>query len=148
MREFIEFVGHPLFGGCWDTAHANINPESAAAGQYECITGIGDRLKGMHISDNLGGTAHHHSWPFAGVISFDAVMQGLLDAGYDGYFTFEASYTLLHHTNPPYGRKPWTHDGKTVTRLLDPSVELKKKAVALLYETGKYILQTYDCFEE
>ncbi len=148
MREFIDYVGHPLFGGCWDTAHANINPKSRAVGQYDCITAVGDRLKGLHISDNLGGTWHHHSWPFAGNISFDAVMQGLLDARYDGYFTFEASYTLLHHTNPPTGRASWQHGGETVTKLLDPSMELKKKAVELLYETGKYILETYGCFEE
>ncbi len=148
MREFIDFVGHPLFGGCWDTAHANINPKSLAVGNYACITAIGDKLKGLHISDNLGGTWHHHSWPFAGTINFDAVMQGLLDAHYDGYFTFEASYTLLHHTNAPIHRKPWVHNGETVTKLLDPSLELKKKAVSLLYETGKYILETYGCFEE
>ena len=79
MREFIDFVHHPLFGGCWDTAHANINPISVGTGQYECITALGDKLKGVHISDNLGGTAHHHSWPFAGIINFDSVMQGLLD---------------------------------------------------------------------
>ena len=51
--------------------------------------------------------------------------QGLLDVQYDGYFTFEASYTLL-----------------------SPSLELKKQAVDLLYEVGKYILETYQCFEE
>jgi len=148
MREFIEYVDHPLFAGCWDTAHANINKKAKADGFYKCLTDIGDKLKGLHISDNLGDGAHHHSWPFAGIINFDAVMQGLLDAGYDGYFTFEASYTLLHHTNMPYNRKPWVHEGETVTKLLDPPVWLKKKAVELLYETGKYILETYNCFEE
>ena len=28
------------------------------------------------------------------------------------------------------------------------SLELKQKAVALLYDTGKYVLETYNCFEE
>ena len=111
------------------------------------ITAIGDKLKGLHISDNFGDS-HHHSWPFAGVINFDSVLQALADAAYDGYFTFEASYTLLHSKNPPYGRRPFEHNGQTVTKLLDPSVGLKKQAVDLLYETGKYLLQTYDCFEE
>jgi hypothetical protein len=74
-------------------------------------------------------------------------MQGLLDVNYDGYCTFEASYTLLHHNNPPHGRGAWNHNGETVRKLLDPSIELKKKAVDLLYETGKYILETYECYE-
>ena len=75
-------------------------------------------------------------------------MQGLLDVNYDGFFTFEASYTLLHHSNPPYGKKPWVHNGKEQRLLLDPSLDLKKKAVELLYETGKYILSTYNCLDE
>lgn len=74
-------------------------------------------------------------------------MQGLIDVNYDGYFTFEASYTLLHQNNIPYHRKPWEHNGKIITTLQSPSLELKKKAVDLLYETGKYILETYHCFE-
>jgi sugar phosphate isomerase/epimerase len=104
-------------------------------------------LKGLHISDNFGDV-HHHSWPFAGVVNFDSVMQGLLDVSYDGFFTFEASYTLLHQNNLPYHREPWEYKGEEVTTLLNPSVELKKKAVDLLYETGKYMLESYHCFEE
>ena len=147
LRAFLEYMDHPLLAACWDTAHGNIDPVSRQLGQYENITAIGDKLKGLHISDNFGD-CHHHSWPFAGVINFDSILQGLLDAEYDGYFTFEASYTLLHSKNPPYGRQPFVYDGRTVTRLLDPPAALKKQAVDLLYETGKYILQAYDCFEE
>lgn len=147
LRDFIDVMGHPLLAACWDTAHGNIDETARELGQYQNILALGDKLKGLHISDNFGD-CHHHSWPFAGRISFDEVMQGLLDVGYDGCFTFEASYTLLHQYNPPYGRSPWQHNGKPVTKLLNPSVELKKQAVDLLYETGKYILSTYDCLEE
>lgn len=147
IHSFLDGLGHPLMAACWDTAHGNICPVARSIGQYQNIIDIGDKLKGLHISDNFGDV-HHHSWPFAGVINFDSVMQGLLDVQYDGYFTFEASYTLTHQYNPPYGRKPWSHNGETVTKLLNPSIELKKKAVSLLYETGKYILETYDCFEK
>lgn len=146
MRDFIDHMGHPLLGACWDTAHGNIAPCARKLGQYENIMVLGDKLKGMHISDNFGD-CHHHSWPFAGVINFDSVMQGLLDVGYDGYFTFEASYTLLHQYNPPYGRRAWEHEGQRVTKLQSPPLKLKKQAVDLLYETGKYILETYGCFE-
>ena len=148
LRRFVDYVDHPLFGVCWDTAHGNLNPYAKEQGQYKCITDIGDKLWSMHISDNFGDGAHHHSWPFAGVINFDEVMQGLLDVNYKGFFNFEASYSLLHHENLPYHRKPWEHNGETVTKLLDPSVALKQKATDLLYECGKYILETYDVFEE
>ena len=102
MREFMEYLDHPLIGACWDTAHANLNEKARREGQYQCIVDIGDKLKGLHISDNFGDGAHHHSWPFAGIINFDSVMQALLDVKYDGFFNFEASYTLLHQKNLPY----------------------------------------------
>lgn len=148
LREFVDAIDHPLLGACWDIAHANLSTRAKAHGQYRCITDVGDKLLGLHIADNFGDGAHHHSWPFAGIINFDEVMQALLDVGYQGYFNFEASYTLLHHENLPYRRQPWVHNGETVKRLLDPSLELKQKAVALLYDTGKYVLESYNCFEE
>jgi len=146
LRNFIDSINHPLFAACWDTAHGNIAASSRKAGQYQNILDIGDKLKGLHISDNFGD-AHHHSWPFAGIINFDQIMQALVDVNYDGYFNFEASYTLLHQKNPPHFRQSWEHQGKTVTTLLNPPIELKKKAVDLLYDIGEYILQTYHCFE-
>ena len=147
LREFIDYIDHPLLAACWDTAHGNIDPVARELGQYENIVALGDKLKGLHIADNFGD-CHHHSWPFAGIVNFDSVMQGLLDVNYDGHFTFEASYTMLHQKNMPYHRNAWEHNGETVTKLLNPPLDLKKKAVDLLYDTGKYILETYNCFEE
>ena len=146
MRDLIDHIDHPLLAACWDTAHGNISKDARAISQYQNIIDIGDKLKGLHISDNFGDV-HHHTWPFAGRINFDQVMQALIDVNYDGYFNFEASYTLLHHGNIPYHRKPWEHNGQMVTTLLDPSIELKKKAVDLLYDIGKYILESYNRFE-
>ena len=134
IREFLDYMNHPLLAACWDTAHGNICKVAREIGQYDNILAIGDKLKGMHISDNFGDV-HHHSWP-------------LLDVGYDVYFTFEASYTLLHERNIPYHRKGWEYKGEEVKRLLSPSIALKQKAVELLYETGRHILSTYGCFEE
>jgi hypothetical protein len=115
--------------------------------QYRCITELGHRLKGLHISDNFGDGPHHHTWPFAGIINFDSVMQGLVDVGYAGPFTFEASYTLLHQRNLPYHRQPFQYGDQTVTKLLSPSIGLKQQAMDLLYETGKYILEAYGLYE-
>ena len=147
LKELVDFINHPLMNVCWDTAHANIDVVARKIGQYQNIIDIGDKLKGLHVADNFGD-CHHHTWPFAGNINFDSVMQGLLDVNYDGYFTFEASYTLLHRSNSPYGRKAWEYNGEEVTKLLSPSIELKKKAVDLLYDVGEHILNTYNCFEE
>lgn len=147
LREFVDRIDHPLLAVCWDTAHGNIAKSSREMGQYENIVAIGDKLKGLHVSDNFGD-CHHHSWPFAGIINFDEIMQGITDVKYDGYFNFEASYTLLHSRNIPYNRRPFEHNGETVRTLLNPTTELKKKAVDLLYEIGAHILKTYDCYEE
>ena len=75
-------------------------------------------------------------------------MQALLDVKYDGYFTFEASYTLLHQYNAPYERQAWEKDGKKVEKILNPSIGLKQKAVDLLYDVGQYLLETYGCYEQ
>lgn len=147
MREFLDYMDHPLLAACWDTAHGNIDLTAREIGQYDNIVALGDKLKGLHIADNFGDS-HHHTWPFAGVINFDSVMQALLDVHYDGYFTFEASYTLFHQNNPPFGRQAWQHNGETISKLQSPSLELKKQAVDLLYEVGKHILTTYHCYEE
>ena len=147
LRALVDAIGHPRMGVCWDTAHGNLAESSRAIGQYENLIAIGDKLKAVHLSDNFGDV-HHHSWPFAGIINFDEVVQGLLDVQFDGYFNFEASYTLLHHNNPPYRRAAWEREGKTVTTLLDPTVALKQKATDLLYEIGRHLLECYGCFEE
>lgn len=148
LRAFLDYMDHPLLAACWDTAHCNLDTTAREIGQYNNLIAVGDKLKGLHISDNFSDGGHHHTWPFAGNICWDQVLQGVLDVNYDGYFTFEASYTLKHHKAPPRSRKPWEHNGELVTKLLDPSLELKKKANDLLYETGKYLLETYNCFEE
>ena len=148
MREFLDEVDHPLLGACFDTAHCNLNERARGIGQYKNIVDIGEKLFGLHISDNLGGTNHQHSWPFAGIINFDEVIQGLIDVDFKGYFNFEASYTLLHSSNPPKYRRPWVRGEETVRRLQNPSVELKFKAVDLLYDIGRYMLDAYGIFEE
>jgi hypothetical protein len=45
-------------------------------------------------------------------------------------------------------RKEFIFNGEKVTKLLNPSLDLKKKSLDLLYETGKYILESYELFEE
>jgi hypothetical protein len=42
----------------------------------------------------------------------------------------------------------WKRDGEEQTKLLNPPIWLKHQAVDLLYDIGKYMLESYGCFEE
>ena len=118
---FLDFLGHPLLGACWDTGHGHMN----GAEQYETISKLGKRLEAVHIQDNFG-EVDQHLMPLVGTLDFDEVICGLLDIGFEGTFTFEADNILRQHD------LPW---------------ELKQKSVELLYEVGKYLLKKHHCFE-
>ena len=66
---------------------------------------------------------------------------------YSAYLIDNAEPKLIHDQ---FAQKLTIHEhgGKTVTTLLYPPIEIKQQAVDLLYNIGKYILETYDCFEE
>ena len=115
LLRFLEFLGHPLLGACWDTGHAHMN----GLNQYEEITKLGESLGAVHIQDNFGD-ADRHLMPLVGTVDFDAVVRGLKEAGFQGPFTFEADHIL--------------NSGELPT-------ELKQKSVALLYEVGKYLVR-------
>jgi len=141
MVEFIEFCNHPLLHACWDVGHANVDGRD----QYQEICKLGSHLRGVHIQDNFGKHDDHIA-PFLGVLNLDAVMHGLLDSGYQGYFNFETLCFFSHHTEDNNPRFP--SESISDTRLLDLPVEVRRQAEALLYEIGKHILTQYDCFEE
>jgi len=139
MARFIDEISSEHIKACWDTGHANLDKSN----QYDDIIALADRLYGIHVHDNFSGKDDHLP-PFIGSLDADGLMQGLLDSGYKGYFTFEAS--LLRYTrdrNPPlnmYNRG----NGK----LSHPSAALALAMLNYLYATGKYMLESYGCFEE
>lgn len=135
MRELIDFVDHPLFHCCWDTGHANMQEMS----QGEELKLLGEHVYALHVQDNYGELDQHIA-PFFGTMNIDALMHGLKDIGYNGYFTFEANCMF----NPLYSKKTFDKDSK----LLLPPIEIKDKGESLLYDIGKHILKTYNCFEE
>jgi sugar phosphate isomerase/epimerase len=104
-------------------------------------------LRGLHINDNYGDMDSHVA-PFQGTTNMDAVMQGLLDIGYGGYFTFEASNILRDGASWPNFRREWQFRSEKVTRLMNVPIELKRQAVALLYQIGRHLLTEYGCFDE
>ena len=139
LRERLDF--HPLFGCCWDVGHANCH----GVDQYKCIMDLGDGLKAVHIHDtNFGADAHMA--PFQGSVSYDAVINGLLDAGFTGYFTLE-SYSL---PVPPRfcRRKRFTDKGPGSERLMTLPLEFKLRSERLLFDVTRYMLETYGCLEE
>lgn len=142
LLEIVEFIDHPLVGVCWDTGHGHIQ----GVNPYQSILELGPALWGVHVADNYGDQDSHVA-PFQGTLNLDAVMQGLLDIDYQGYFTFEAGQILRHNNAWPHFRDEWSHHGQAVTRLINVPLELKRQAVALLYQIGKHVLTEYGCFE-
>ena len=142
FNELRERLGrHPLFGCCWDVGHANCH----GVDQYKCIRELGDGLKAVHIHDtNFGADAHMA--PFQGSVSYDAVINGLLDADFKGYFTLE-SYSLP--ISPRFcKRKRFTDKGPDFERLLTLPLEFKMRSEKFMLDVVRYMLNAYDCLDE
>ncbi|MBQ9543668.1 MAG: sugar phosphate isomerase/epimerase [Clostridia bacterium] len=137
MKEFIEYCSHPLVHAVWDVGHAAIEGH-----QYQDIVDLGDDLRALHIHDNRG--ADHHEFPLTGRTNYDEILSALIKTDYKGYFTLEAD-------NFFYGFKRLRRHPELQTygsRFTAAPIELKKKAEELLYEIGKYVLETYGLFED
>ena len=131
----IEYVNHPLFHAVWDVGHANMQEMP----QDEALRMLGGHIRALHIQDNMGDKDNHLT-PFLGTLNLDAVMNGLLDIGYQGYFTFEVGGIFL----PANKRRVYERD----TRLARAPLALRLAQERYLYELGKCVLESYDCFEE
>ena len=134
LLAMVEYIDHPLFQAVWDTGHANMQEMP----QDEALRLLGSHIRALHIQDNLGDK-DAHLLPFLGSMSLDCVMQGLIDIGYDGYFTFEVGGIFT----PASARRPFAGDA----RLASAPLALRDAAERYLYELGKVVLETYGCFE-
>jgi len=135
LLELIEMINHPLCHACWDAGHANMQELS----QDEALRVLGQHVRALHVQDNPGNSDAHVA-PFCGSMNLDALMHGLLDIGYKGYFTFEASSFFSSAS----AKRPYEKD----QRLRQAPLELQLMAERMLYEIGRHILSAYDCFEE
>ena len=135
LLEMIECVNHPLFHAVWDVGHANMQEMP----QDEALRLLGSHVRALHIQDNMGDRDSHLT-PFLGTLNLDAVMHGLTDIGYNGYFTFEVGGIFV----PAAKRRAFAAD----TRLAAAPLSLRLAAVRYLYALGKCVLEAYDCFEE
>ena len=138
MTEFVEYIDHPLLQVVWDTGHG-----TTEGSQYDNILALGKHLQGLHVHDN-NGKSDEHTMPYTGVLNLDQVMNGLLDVGYEGYFTFEALNVLRAGKDGRQPRQKFEKD----TRLFEPSLEMQIDMERLMYHIGKHALTAYNCFEE
>ncbi|MBE6590553.1 MAG: sugar phosphate isomerase/epimerase [Ruminococcaceae bacterium] len=135
LLRMIDCVDHPLFHAVWDVGHANMQEMP----QDEALRLMGDHVLALHVQDNMGNKDSHLT-PFLGTLNLDSVMNGLLDIGYNGYFTFEVGDVFT----PSNKRRRYDKD----TRLESAPIELRDAYERYLYALGKCILEKYDCFEE
>ena len=135
LLRMIECVNHPLFHAVFDVGHANMQNMP----QDEALRMLGGHIRALHIQDNMGDK-DRHLVPFLGTLNLDAVINGLLEIGYNGYFTFEVGRFFTE----PEKRRQYPKS----TRLAAAPLELRDAFERYLYELGKCVLEAYHCFEE
>ena len=141
MREFIEFVGHPLVHGCWDTGHGNCE-----GAQYDEILALGDELYAIHYNDNSADKDEHVA-PFMGTLNHDEIMTALRDVGFGGYFTLECGNSLFPY-NQWTGKRRRFRDGTADLKLSEPQLFMQRHVEAMVYQTAQWMLTEYGVFEE
>ena len=138
MREFIEFVNHPMIHACFDTGHANCE-----GSQYDDLMALGDELYAIHYNDNRGN-ADDHVIPFGGTLNHDEILNALIDVKFKGYFTLECTSTLRESTYWTAKRRKFDRE----SRLVEPPLFMQRQIEKLLYETAEYLLSTYGLLEK
>ena len=130
MNAWVEYMDHPLLKCCWDTGHSLLEGKTD---QYDEIKTLGDNLKAVHIHDN-DGLYDEHIAPYCGIMKMDPFIQALKEIDFRGYFTFESD-AFMNKVNGdgPASKLP---------------LELRQEALALLYKTGKFMLESHNAFEE
>jgi len=82
-------AGRALFGFCLDTGHCNLTRQTLR----RAVLLLGDRLKVLHIHDNMGHLDQHLA-PYMGTIKWDEFLKALHEIGYQGDLNFETFNVL------------------------------------------------------
>jgi sugar phosphate isomerase/epimerase len=133
LAELVDYINHPLLKACWDIGHGNF-----FGSQYKDIIALGDRIKAIHYNDNCGGPMDLHTMPFLGTLDNDDAIRGVIDIGYKGAFTFESPCMIKE--------KVFAFDKKKGQN--GASIGVVRAMEKALYESGKYLLTTYNLFED
>jgi len=86
VMNLIKETGADNVGVILDVAHVHAGKEYLAL----VIPKLGNLIKLVHLSDNDGTNAYHHS-PGSGIIDFPAVIRDLNRIGFDGYLIVDTS---------------------------------------------------------
>jgi len=140
MRAFIDFVGHPMVHACWDTGHANCE-----GSQYDEILSLGKELYAIHYNDNHG-VKDDHVAPFLGRMNHDEVLHALIDVGFEGYFTLECSSSLIQYDQWTGKRRRFAQKD-TEARLREPQLFMQRHVEAMMYDTAKWMLESYGIWD-
>jgi hypothetical protein len=73
-------------------------------------------------------------------------MCALIDARYDGYFTLECDTSLVTYDLWTGGRRRF--DGGRELKLCEPQLFMQRHIEAMMYETARWMLESYGIFEE
>lgn len=101
-------------GLCWDVGHANRVCED----QIPAIMMLGDRIKALHIDDNMG-KEDAHLMPFLGTMDWEGIMHALCESGCKADLIYEIN---INNYMPN---------------------ALKDASARYCYEVGQYLLSLY-----
>ncbi|MBQ9445542.1 MAG: sugar phosphate isomerase/epimerase [Victivallales bacterium] len=134
---------HPMFGCCWDVGHGNCH----GVDQYKSIMEMGDGLMAVHIHDNVHGFDAHVQ-PFCGNTNYDAIINGLVDGGFKGCFTLESYSLPVPRSFCNCNRQRFLQKGPEFDRLSMLPIEFKMRSEILMLDIVRYMLQTYNCYDD
>lgn len=145
LLTMISYFDSEHIHACWDTGHGNLTRQN----QYDSIKKLGDHLKAIHVHDNLYPisypdglfTPDMHNFPLFGNINFDAVINALLEIHYKGNFSIETD------TPNRRGHVDFIQNGSETLNLKPIPFRIRKMADEMLFEIGKYMLETYSLWE-
>lgn len=143
LNELCDRVNHPLFGTCWDVGHGHCH----GVDPYETVTTLRKNLRVLHVHDNYA-SADLHIQPYAGNFCYDALLLGLKDSGFAGYFTLEAFCTPVAANFCFCNRRGYVKDGVTYDKVQMPPVSIKIRAERLMLDTVQWMLDAYGLGEE
>ena len=86
----IDAIDDDNFKMCLDTGHVAVFPELSVG---DCIRACGDRIRALHIHDNLGDR-DSHLYPTRGRINWQDTVSALREIGFDGVFSLEATLDI------------------------------------------------------
>ena len=146
LLEVINGMDSTHIHACWDTGHANLT----RLDQYKEVTKLGDHLRAVHIHDNLYPISEPdgmfspdaHNFPLFGNINFDAFIQALIDIDYKNAFSLETD------TPNRRGHIDFFYNGELTLNLKPIPFRIREMADEMLFEIGKYMLETYGLWED